>query len=121
LVAAIEGAIDIGHVVRLMELRRGQVSLAKLTLPQGDPLVGQRMRDLRLPENTSLAIVIRESGIVLPKPDDVLEAGDEMLFFAGGAANQASALVQGATKPLAERAGRYGHDRDEARGHDPMT
>src|SRR5215218_959654 len=103
LVAAIEGAIDIGHVVRLMELRQGQVSLAKLTLPEGDPLVGQRMRDLPLPENTALAIVIRESGIVFPKPDDVLEAGDEMLFFAGGTQSQVSALVQGATEPLGER------------------
>jgi trk system potassium uptake protein len=103
LVAAIEGAIDIGHVVRLMELRRGQVSLAKLTLPEGDRLVGQRMRDLPLSENTVLAIVIRESGIVFPKPDDVIEAGDEMLFFAGGAKNQVSALVEGATKPLGER------------------
>ena len=46
LVAAIEGAIDIGHLVRLMELRQGQVSLAKLTLPADDPLVGQRMRDV---------------------------------------------------------------------------
>jgi trk system potassium uptake protein TrkA len=103
LVAAIEGAIDIGHVVRLMELRQGQVSLAKLTLPEGDRLVGQRMRDLPLPENTALAIVIRESGIVFPKPDDVLEAGDEMLFFAGGTPSQVSALVQGATEPLGER------------------
>src|SRR6478736_8151432 len=100
LVAAIEGAIDLGHVVRLMGLRQGQVSLAKLTLPEGDPLVGQRMRDVPLLENTVLAIVIRDSGIVLPKPDDVLEAGDEMLFFAGGAENQVSALVQGATKPF---------------------
>ena len=50
-----------------------------------------------------LAIVIRDSGIVLPKPDDVLEAGDEMLFFAGGAENQVSDLVQGATKPVAGR------------------
>ena len=103
LVAAIEGAIDIGHVVRLMGLRQGQVSLAKLTLPEGDPLVGQRMRELPLPENTALAIVIRETGIVLPKPDDVLEAGDEMLFFAGGAQTQVSALVQGATKPRPQR------------------
>ena len=51
----------------------------------------------------ALAIVIRESGIVFPKPDDVLEAGDEMLFFAGGTQSQVSALVQGATEPLAER------------------
>ena len=105
LVAAIEGAIDIGHLVRLMELRQGQVSLAKLTLPEDDPFVGQRMRDLPLPENTALAIVIRDSGIVLPQPDDVLEAGDEMLFFAGGAAeNQVRALVRGAiVKPLGDR------------------
>jgi trk system potassium uptake protein len=98
LVAAIESAIDIGHLVRLMELRQGQVSLAKLTLPADDSFVGQRMRDLPLPENTALAIVIRGSGIVIPQPDDVLQAGDEMLFFAGGAAaeNQVRALVRGA-------------------------
>ena len=83
LVAAIEGAIDIGHLVRLMDLRQGQVSLAKLTLPRDDPLVGQRVRDVPLSENTALAIVIRDSGIVIPRPDDVLEAGDEILFFAG--------------------------------------
>jgi trk system potassium uptake protein TrkA len=101
LVAAIEGAIDIGHLVRLMELRQGQVSLAKLTLAPDDPLIGRRMRDLPLPENTALAIVIRDSGIVLPQPDDVLEAGDEMLFVAGTAIeNQVWALVHGATKPL---------------------
>lgn len=101
LVAAIEGAIDVGHVVRLMQLRHGQVSLAKLTLPEGDSLVGQRMRDLPLPENTVLAIVIRDTGIVLPQPDDVLEAGDEMLFLVGGTTHsEVSALVHGATGPL---------------------
>ena len=105
LVAAIEGAIDIGHLVRLMELRQGQVSLAKLTLPEDDPFVGQRMRDLPLPANTALAIVIRDSGIVLPAPDDVLQAGDEMLFFAGGAAaeNQVRALVRGAIDEISPR------------------
>lgn len=104
LVAAIEGAIDIGHMVRLMELRQGQVSLAKLTLSIDDPLIGQQIRNLPLPENTTLAIVIRDSGIVLPQPDDIIEAGDEMLFVAGHAIeNQISALVHGATKPLPDR------------------
>lgn len=105
LVAAIEGAIDIGHVVRLMELRQGQVGLAKLTLPEGDPLVGRRLAELPLAENTALAVIIRESGIVIPQSDDALEAGDEMLFFTGGEDNNAvSALVQGAIKPLGEQA-----------------
>ena len=62
------------------------------------------MRDVPLPENTVLAIVIRDSGIILPQPDDVLEADDEMLFFAGGAIeDQVRALVHGATKPLRGR------------------
>jgi trk system potassium uptake protein TrkA len=104
LVAAIEGAIDIGHLVRLMELRQGQVSLAKLRLAPDDPMVGKRVSEVTLPENTALAIVIRDSGVILPKPEDVLEADDEMLFLAGGAVeDQVRALVHGATKPLRGR------------------
>ena len=104
MVAAIEGAIDIGHLVRLMELRHGQLSLAKLTLPEDNPLVGKRVRDVDLPENSALAFVIRDGGIVVLQPDDVLEAGDEIVFFAGNAVeNQARALVRGATTPLRGR------------------
>jgi trk system potassium uptake protein TrkA len=104
MVASIEGAIDIGHLVQLMELRQGQVSLAKLTLPEDNPRVGKRVSDLALPENTALAVIIRDGGPILPKPDDVLEAGDELLFFAGGAAeHQARALVYGAIAPLSDR------------------
>lgn len=111
MVASIEGAIDIGHLVQLMELRQGQASLAKLTLPDDSPLVGRRVRDLALPENTALAVMIHDGGPIVPKPDDVLEAGDELLFFTGGAAeHQARALVYGAIGPLSDRT-------DELRPH----
>ncbi|OBK76676.1 TrkA family potassium uptake protein [Mycobacterium sp. 1274761.0] len=104
LVAAIEGAIDIGHVVSLMELRQGQVSLGKLRLPADDPMVGKHVRDIPLPENTALALLIRDSGVIVPQPDEVLQADDEMLFFAGGTVeDQVRALVHGATKPLRGR------------------
>jgi trk system potassium uptake protein len=101
LVAAVEGAIDIGHLVRLMDLRQGQVSLTKLKLPDDDPMVGKRVREISLPENTVLGLVLRDSGVILPQPDDVLQAGDEMLFFAGGSTeDQVHGLVRAATKPL---------------------
>jgi trk system potassium uptake protein TrkA len=78
--------------------------LAKLTLPEDNPLVGRRVRDVALPGNSALAILIRGGGIILPQPDDVLEAGDEMLFFAGGAVeNQVRALVHGGVQPLRDR------------------
>ena len=96
MVAGVEGAIDVGHLVRLMGLRQDQANLAKLTLPEDNPLVGQRVRDLALPENTALVTVFRDSRVILPKPDDVLEAGDEMLFVADSAVeNQLRAVIHG--------------------------
>jgi trk system potassium uptake protein len=82
LVAGIEGAIDIGHLVRLMGLREGRADLTKLTLPQDNPLVGQRVDGLQLPEDTALVTIIRGSAVILPPADHVFEAGDELVFVA---------------------------------------
>jgi trk system potassium uptake protein TrkA len=81
LVAGIEGAIDVGHLIRLMGLREGRADLAKMTLPASNPLVGQRVGDLALPGNTALVTVVRAGEVILPQPEHVLEAGDEMLFI----------------------------------------
>ncbi|OHT85363.1 potassium channel family protein [Mycobacteroides saopaulense] len=89
MVAGIEGAIDIGHLVRLMGLRGGHADLTKLTLPQDNPLVGRRVADLDMPPNAALVTVVRSGTVVLPTPEDVLEAGDEMLFVANSAAELA--------------------------------
>ncbi|HEU4363634.1 MAG TPA: TrkA family potassium uptake protein [Mycobacterium sp.] len=86
MVAGVEGAIDVGHLVQLMGLRRGQVNLTKLTLPEDNPLIGQRVCDLVLPENTALVTVLRDGSVILPRAEDRLQAGDEMLFAAGSGA-----------------------------------
>src|SRR6478735_7573694 len=93
LVAAVEGAIDVGHLVRLMALGRdsrtgvgvGPANIAKLTLPADSRLVGQRVRDLAMPNNSALVTLQRGNRLIIPEPDDVLQAGDEMLFIAGSA------------------------------------
>ena len=82
IVAATEGTIDVGQLVRMMELRRSRATLEKLTLPADNPLVGRAVRELRLPANTALIVVLRDGRVTLPLPDDILEAGDELLFAA---------------------------------------
>jgi trk system potassium uptake protein len=100
MVAGIEGAIDVGHLVRLMGLRAGQADLTKLTLPEDNPLVGQRVRTLELPSNTALVTVLRGGGVIRPQPDDVLEAGDELLFISDSAVDRSiRAAIYGA-EPL---------------------
>lgn len=88
LVAGVEGAIDIGHLVRLMGFREGQAELTKLTLPADNPLVGAQVGVLRLPANTALVTLLRGSEVILPGPGHVLEAGDEMVFVANSSAEQ---------------------------------
>lgn len=102
MVAGIEGAIDVGHLVRLMGLREGRADLTKLTLPADNPLVGQRVEELALPPNTALVTVLRGGTVVLPKPADVLEAGDEMLFIANSSVEHAiRAAIHGSGVPPA--------------------
>ncbi|NDJ89318.1 potassium channel family protein [Mycolicibacter kumamotonensis] len=96
MVAAVEGAIDVGHLVPLMGLRRGQASLTKLTLPDDNPLIGRKVCDIELPEGAALVAVLRGDGVILPRAADELRAGDEMLFAAAsGMDDRVRAVVHG--------------------------
>lgn len=89
LVAGIEGAIDVGHLVRLMGLREDRAALTKLTLPADNPLVGLRVEQLDMPENTALATVLRDGAAMVPGADDVFRAGDELLLIADSSMERA--------------------------------
>jgi trk system potassium uptake protein TrkA len=82
LAAGVEGAIDVGHLIRLMGLREGQANVAKLTLPEDNPLVGRMVGELELPQNAALVTLVRAGRIIVPQPGDVLETGDEVVFVA---------------------------------------
>ena len=64
-VAGIEGAIDVGHMVRLMGLHEGRAALTKLTLSEDNPFVGQRVGELVLPGNTMLVTVVRRDEVIV--------------------------------------------------------
>lgn len=85
--AGVEGAIDIGHLVRLMGLRQGHANLTKYTLPQDSPLVGRTVGSMTLPPNTMLATVQRGRRIIVPTPEEHFEDGDELLFVADESAD----------------------------------
>jgi trk system potassium uptake protein len=98
--AGVEGAIDAGHLVRLMGLRRGRATLAKITLTQGHRLVGRQVRQITLPDNSALVAVLRADQITRPGADYVLEAGDDLVFVAASAVEaEITAAVHGATPP----------------------
>jgi trk system potassium uptake protein TrkA len=80
--ALVEEAVSVGDLVRLMTFRQGEANLVELTLPEDAPLSGQRVGSVAWPNNTALVAILREGRVLVPSPDDTLEAGDELLFVA---------------------------------------
>jgi trk system potassium uptake protein len=88
LAALVEEAVTVGDVVRLLKLERGRVTLEELTLREGSAVVGRPMYELRLPVDSTIVAVIRDGHVVIPQPETVLAAGDELMAIATPAAEE---------------------------------
>lgn len=82
LAALVEEAVSVGDLVRLMTFRQGQANLVEITLAEDGPYVGKPVREVPLPADAALVAILRGPRVLVPSPDDPLEAGDELLFLA---------------------------------------
>ncbi len=79
--ALVEEAVSVGDLVRLMTFRQGQANLVEITLAPDAPFVGHAVREVTLPRDTALVAILRGGRVLVPSPDDSLEAGDELMFL----------------------------------------
>jgi trk system potassium uptake protein TrkA len=84
LTALVEEAVSVGDLVRLLKLERGKVTLVELVLREGSSVAGRPMYELRLPLDSAIVAIIREGHVVIPQPETVLVAGDELMAIATG-------------------------------------
>jgi len=78
--ALVEEAVTVGDLVRLMTFRQGEANLVEITLPANAPYVGQPVRAVPMPRDSALVAILRGKRVLVPTPDDPLEAGDELIF-----------------------------------------
>ena len=83
--ALVEEAVSVGDVVRLFSFRKGEANLVEITLPDTAACCGKKVE---LPENASLAAIVRDGHVLTPKDHDVFAAGDELLFVASEKAEE---------------------------------
>jgi trk system potassium uptake protein TrkA len=79
LTAMVEEAVTVGDLVRLLRLEGGRVSIVEMTLPEGSPTVGRPLYEVRLPADSAIVAVLRDGHVVIPQPETVLAAGDEIV------------------------------------------
>jgi trk system potassium uptake protein len=66
-------------LVHLLDLPEQRLEIIEMLLPAGSRAAGRRVADLELPEGSLLISVLREGTGFVPRPDTVLEPGDEVL------------------------------------------
>ena len=84
--ALVEEAVSVGDVVRLFSFRKGEANLVEITLPDSAKCCGQTVGEVELPEDASLAAIVRDGRVISPQEHDVFAAGDELLFVASAKA-----------------------------------
>jgi len=89
--ALVEEAVTVGDVVRLFSFKKGQANLVELTLPENSRCIGKTVEEIQLPENATLASIVRDGRVISAKSHDVFSAGDELLFVAS---SEAEALLK---------------------------
>ncbi|MFN8632585.1 MAG: TrkA family potassium uptake protein [Chloroflexota bacterium] len=79
ILSVIEQEIPEQALVPLLRLRHADVEVLDITLPKDSSLDGVALRELRLPPDSLIAIVIRAGEAIFPIGNTALRAGDEIL------------------------------------------
>jgi trk system potassium uptake protein TrkA len=84
--ALVEEAVSVGDVVRLFSIKSGEANLVEITLPDKSSCIGKSVGEIQLPDDASLAAIIRDGHVIAPTEHDIFTAGDELVFVASALA-----------------------------------
>ena len=80
--ALVEEAVSIGSLVHLMSFEGASAHLLEVTLADESPACGQPISDLGLPRESAIVAIVRREHMIIPDPETVLHAGDEVIVLA---------------------------------------
>ena len=76
-------------LVRLLDLKQGELEVVEVKIPSTSSAVGRRIKDLSLPPGSILTLMIRDQEIIVPSQDTTIGAEDRVIAVTRVAAEQA--------------------------------
>ncbi len=80
ILSRIEQELPTHSLIPLLTLKGGGLEIVEIKVPESSSVVGKRIADILLPQQSLIALVVDEDGEPrVPKSDTVLRAGDEVV------------------------------------------
>ena len=71
--------MSMGDMMTLLKLHGGKYSLIERMVGPASPVAGRALREIELPRDCVLVAVIRDSDLLIPRGDTVIEADDKLI------------------------------------------
>lgn len=95
LTSLVEEEISRDKIVGLLSFDDGRVELVETTLSDESGLVGKSIAELEIPRECSIVAVLRDGHVIFPRPDTVVDSGDEIILLASkSSANEVHAIFE---------------------------
>lgn len=72
----IDQEVDSQKPVSIIPLKLGNIEIAEIQLMKNSASVGKKVKDLTLPEESTLAAILRSGSIIFPRGETTLQEGD---------------------------------------------
>jgi trk system potassium uptake protein len=79
ILSLIEQQIPDRHFVHLLALRHAQLAVVEASVDADSPIAGRSLTDIRLPPETSMIAILRNSSVVIPTGQTKILPGDEVI------------------------------------------
>jgi K+ transport systems, NAD-binding component len=77
----IEQRASLEQITNLLPVGEGRVNVTEIVLTEDSPVVGKLLKDIDLPENALVAVVIRDKKPIIPRGATVMLAGDRVVLI----------------------------------------
>ncbi len=77
----IEQRAELEQIMNLLPVGEGRVNVTEIMLDADSPMAGKLMKDIALPENALVAVVIRDKKAIVPRGANDLQAGDRVVLI----------------------------------------
>jgi len=84
MLSVLEQEIPHANLVPLLRLRNTDIEVVEAMLTARSRVTGSALRDVELPPESTIAVVIRDGSAFFPNGNTVLEAGDEVVALTRG-------------------------------------